>query len=90
MLEGSRDEWESWGWIAESPCFAAFTLGEEKRRGGLLWKGQDLREGGQKGKPLCVRTGGLCPKHGLLCKAAERHSSRIGRSERHLTLTGLQ
>lgn len=47
MLEGSPDEWESWGWTAESPCFAAFTLDGEKRRGGSLWKGQDLREGGR-------------------------------------------
>lgn len=45
--------------LLKSPCFAAFTWGGEKRRGGLLWKGQDLRGGEQKGKSLGVRTGGL-------------------------------
>lgn len=41
------------------PCFAAFTLGGEKRRGGCCKGAWALGRGGLKGKPPPIRTGGL-------------------------------
>lgn len=82
----------------ESPYFTAFTLGGEKRRGGLLlWKGPGPEGRGAQGDAvtcedwdkLRVQPLPSCPKHDLFTKLL-RGNSPIWRSESILTLTSLQ